>query len=372
MKKWLGMIAIVFLFLKNPISVYAVEAELEGYDFGEINKLLEEVFPQDKIEFQDAIVRLMDGEIDFSVGWLRELVMNQLFYEIQHSKSSVVQIIIIVLMAAIFANFSGVFKSVQTAEISSMVLYMLLVTICVGNFRVLISATAQQIERVVQFIQVLGPIYFMAVSLSTGTSTSIAFYQIILILIMVVELVVLNFLLPFVQIYFVVCLLNEFTPELKLSKLSDLIQTMISWTLKTLFAGVLGLNVIQRLLSPAIDAVKRNILTSGGEALPIIGNAVGQTAEVVIGTAVLIKNGIGVAGMMIAIAICAAPIMQMVVTCLSYQLIAALIQPISDRRMVECLSNMARGCGMLLKIMATTAILFLLTIAIVATTGGSG
>ena len=59
------------------------------------------------------------------------------------------------------------------------------------------------------------------------------------------------------------------------------------------------------------------------------------------------------------------------VTALLYQVIAALIQPISDKRMVDCVSSIADGSKMLLRIVFTTAILFLLTIAVVAaTTGG--
>ena len=61
----------------------------------------------------------------------------------------------------------------------------------------------------------------------------------------------------------------------------------------------------------------------------------------------------------------------MAVTALFYQVIAALIQPISDKRMVDCVSSIADGSKMLLRIVFTTAMLFLLTIAVVAaTTGG--
>ena len=76
-------------------------------------------------------------------------------------------------------------------------------------------------------------------------------------------------------------------------------------------------------------------------------------------------------GMIICLVICLAPLIQMAVTALLYQLIAALIQPISDKRMVDCVSSVADGTKMLLRIVFTTGILFLLTIAVVAaTTGG--
>jgi stage III sporulation protein AE len=90
----------------------------------------------------------------------------------------------------------------------------------------------------------------------------------------------------------------------------------------------------------------------------------------VLGTAVLIKNGIGVAGMIICLVMCLVPIIQIAITSLMYQLIAALIQPVSDKRMVNCVSSVADGSKILLKIVFTTGVLFLITIAVVATTTG--
>ena len=250
-------------------------------------------------------------------------------------------------------------------------LYMFLITICLNNFRILIDAAALNLERLLEFMKLLGPVYFFAVALASGSSTSVTFYQLVLLLIFFVEILILNFLIPLTQIYLVIRILSELSPEIHLTKFAELIETIVSWTLKTLLAGVVGLNVMQGLLSPAIDAVKRSLITKGSGAIPIIGDAIGGAAEVVLGTAVLIRNGIGVVGMIVCLVICLAPLIQMAVTALLYQVIAALIQPVSDKRMVDCVSSVADGSKMLLRIVFTTGVLFLLTIAVVAaTTGG--
>ena len=122
---------------------------------------------------------------------------------------------------------------------------------------------------------------------------------------------------------------------------------------------------------PAIDSVKRSVIIKGGEAIPVIGDAIGGATELVLGTAVLIKNGIGVAGMVICLIICLTPIIQMAVTSLLYQMVAAFMQPISDKRMVNCVSGLADGAKLLLQIVFSSGVLFLITIAVVsATTGG--
>ena len=343
---------------------------LEQFDFTEIEQMIGEMFVNSKLDFVEIVKGLIKGEIDFSFRLIGELIGEQFFYEINASRSGLIHILVLVIIAAIFANFTEMFKGTQVAEISFSMIYMLLITICLNNFRILIDSASQHIGRLTSFMEVLSPLYFLAVAMATGSMTSVSFYQIVLLVIYLVEVLILNFLLPITQIYMIIRILSELSKELRLSKFAELIETIVSWSLKTLFAGVVGINIIQRLLSPAIDSVKRGVLIRGGEAIPLLGDIASGGAEVVIGTAVLIKNGIGIAGMIICLVICVTPVIQMAVTSLMYQVITALIQPISDKRMVNCIGSMADGSKMILKILFTTGLLFLLTIAIVASTSG--
>ena len=377
MKRWKVLIMIFFLIC--PMTVQATEVSqedvqeslMEKFDFLEINEMLGEIFPNEKLNFRAVLEGLITGNLEFSFGLIKQLIVDQFTYEIRNSRSGMIHILILVIIAAIFTNFSSVFKTTQVAEISFSMLYMFLITICLNNFRILIDAAALNLERLLEFMKLLGPVYFFAVALASGSSSSVTFYQLVLLLIFFVEILILNFLIPLTQIYLVIRILSELSPEIHLTKFAELIETIVSWTLKTLLAGVVGLNVMQGLLSPAIDAVKRSLITKGSGAIPIIGDAIGGAAEVVLGTAVLIRNGIGVVGMIVCLVICLAPLIQMAVTALLYQVIAALIQPVSDKRMVDCVSSVADGSKMLLRIVFTTGVLFLLTIAVVAaTTGG--
>ena len=169
-----------------------------------------------------------------------------------------------------------------------------------------------------------------------------------------------------INIYIMVRVLGNLTGEDFLSEFADLIRKIVSWALRSLLACVVSVNVIQGLLAPAIDAVRRSALTRTAEALPWVGNAIGGAAEVVLGTAVLIKNGIGMAGAVIAVAICAVPIAQMLLMALMYKLAAALVQPVSDKRITTCISGVSEGYEIMVKVIFTTGALFLLTIAVVA------
>ena len=163
-------------------------------------------------------------------------------------------------------------------------------------------------------------------------------------------------------------MLNYISTEDYLSKFAELIEFLISWISRALLTAVIGLNLIQGLITPAVDSLKRGMLSKGMEALPAIGDAIGGVTEVLLGTAVLIKNGIGVAGALICMLICLVPALQILSVTLLYKLAAALIQPVSDRRIVGCISAVGDGSRLLLKLVFMTGVLFLLTISIVAAT----
>lgn len=373
----LGIVLLFFCFCisvnasETTIEMEQKEAEediLEAFDFGDVNQVLKDILPEEKMDFGETVRAIIKGDVKLSVELLEKLVSEQLFYEFRQNKKTVVHILIIAIIAAIFTNFSSVFQNKQIGEISFYVLYLLLITICLSTFQILIDGVGGDLEKLTAFMRVLGPLYFLAVAISTGSGTAIIFYNLLLFLIYIVELLILNFLLPLLHIYMVIRVLNNLSAEEYLSKFAELIEFIVTWTLKTLLAAIIGLNVIQGLISPAIDSLKRGVLTKSVEAIPAIGDALGGTAEIVLGTSVLVKNGIGVTGAIICIAICIIPILQMFVMTFLYKLIAAMIQPISDKRIVGCVSGMGEGCQILLRVIFTTGMLFLLTIAIVTAT----
>lgn len=342
------------------------EALLSEFDFDEIEDSLTQMFPQEKITFGEVVSSLISGDMEETIRMFLQFLADQVSYEFDYNRKNLVYVLLVALTAAVFSSFAGAFKSRQISDISFYVMYMLLITLCLTAFRTSAEGLEERLGSLVDFMRVLCPSYFLAVAFASGSVTSLFFYNVILFLIYIVELVIVRFLLPVVNIYIMVRVLGNLTGEDFLSEFADLIKKVVSWILKTLLVCVISVNVVQGLLAPAIDAVKRSALTRTAEALPWVGNAVGGVAEVVLGTAVLIKNGIGMAGAVISVAICAVPIFQMLIMALMYKLAAALVQPVSDKRITTCISGVSEGYEIMVKVIFTAGLLFMITIAIVA------
>lgn len=342
------------------------EQILDEFDFNELNDKVQELLPEEKLTFQELLTQFLSGETEGLQSMAVRFLQDHLAYEWNTGKRSLISMLVIALLAAVFSNFAGVFQNRQASEISFYILYMLLLTLCMSSFKTILQGAEQQVEHLVDFMEVLCPSYFLAVSFATGSATAVAFYQILLFVVYLVELVILKFLFPIVNLFLMMRVLSNLTGEEALSEFSELLQKLVSWALKTLIACVIGMNTLQGLLAPAIDSLKRSAVTRTAGAIPWIGDVAGGTTELVLGTASLIKNGIGVAGTVIVIAVCAGPILQVLILSFLYKLAGALVQPVSDKRITACISGVSAGYELLTQVLFSTALLFLITLAVVA------
>lgn len=343
---------------------------LESMDFTDIDRMMEDLFPQERMEFADAVRQIMMGNTDVGRDAIKEMLRERILGAWEVNRKSILYLILLAIASAVFIGFSDIFQTRQVSQISFYMIYLLVMGICLASFQAASEWMANGVHTLTGFMKALYPVYFAAVTVAKGSISSLAFYHLAIILIVVIEELLLHLIVPGIHMYVIIRVMNSLQSEDYLSKFAELLETAIGWGLKTLMGSMIGLNVIQGMLGPAIDTVKRSAVTRGMEMVPGVGDLLGGTAEVALGTAVLIKNSIGIVGMFLCLVLCLAPLLQLAVITLGYKLAAALVQPVSDKRIIECISGVGEGCKMLMNCIFVTGILFLVTVAIVTYTTG--
>lgn len=342
------------------------EAVMDELEFEDIEDMMSEIFPGERIGFRDILEIFMTGDFSRGIQVLGKGITEKIFSILAENKEAMLHILVIALIAAVFANFSHVFAAGQAADMGFFVLYLLLITLLLQTFEIMIDSVTSSLQLLTEFMKVLCPVYLMASAVVTGSGTSVVFYNLLLFLIYLVQNIVCCFVIPLIHVYLMIRLMNEISPEPYLDRFADLAGTVIAWILKTMLVGIVGINLIQGLISPVLDQVKRSGLQKGLEAIPGIGNTIGGVTEIVLSAVTLIRNGIGVAGAVICVAICLVPLMQIAVMTLLYKLASALLEPVSDGRITACIAGAGDAAVLLLKTVYTSAVLFLITIVIVA------
>ena len=245
-------------------------------------------------------------------------------------------------------------------------IYLLVFVLLLKEFRDMSGELHGVLTGIVKFMQALAPSYYIVVSAAAGVTTASLFYQIILIAIFCVEYILVTFLFPAVHIYVLLEFINLMTKEAMLSRIGELLRGGILWVQKTLLAVIAGMQIIQSLVAPALDSLKRSVLGRTASVIPGIGGAVNAVTEIIFASAVLIRNCFGAAALIALVMMGIVPVLKLGMNALVYKLTGALIQPVCDERLVKCFLAMGEGCMLLLKLLFTTQILFMLTIVILA------
>jgi len=368
-KKWFLFTGCFFLFLVfwRGENVYAADSLMDDIDYEAIQRALDEATKgEETLDFGGYVKKLISGEESFSLSSIGKILKGALARELKGNLNSLVKLLTIAVLAAVFTNFSHTFQNSQVAETGFYITYLLMFTILAASFMAAMSMASNTIGSVISFMKALVPAYCVSIGFCIGSGTSVLFYEAVLILITTVDIVLIKVILPLIGIYMMAVLGNHLTHEDLLSKLSELLATIIKWGLRTLLAVVVGFGTVQALITPAVDQVKRSALMKMSSAIPGIGSILSGVTETVLGAGVLLKNAIGVAGVIAIVVICLVPILKLAIYVILYKLGAAAIQPISDSRLVACMSAASEAASMLMQTVFVAAVLFEIAITIVA------
>ena len=215
------------------------------------------------------------------------------------------------------------------------------------------------------FLKLLVPTFSLSMVFSGQMTIGTAFYELTFFVIYAIEWLMNNLVVPAIQIYVIVEMMNYLTEEEMLSKLTELIKEGIEWLLKLVFTMVVGINVVQNLLTPVIDSFKSNLISRTAGMIPGLGTSINAVTEIMVGSGIVIKNGVGVAAILILLVLCAGPVIKVWVMTFLYRMVAAVMQPIADKRMLGCISGAGEGGRLLGRVTVTTVVMFLVTIAMV-------
>lgn len=336
------------------------EELLKEINLADVQKMLDDFMGADSFSMKEALIKLTRGEQAFSKEAVQEFVYRFFFYQLDQEKELFVKLILLILLSAVFTSFAEVFENNQIGDISFFVVYLLFFTILMDSFSKMSSSLEKTISWMTEMMKGLAPAYYMTVCAASGAASAVVFYEGVLLMVWGIQWLLLTVLLPASGMYVLLQLVNSLSREEMLGKMAELLNTAVSWGLKSLLAAVVGLQIIRNLVAPVMDSVKRGLLSKAAGALPGVGNAVNMVTELVVTSAVLVRNCLGVVILVVFVLIGAGPMLHYGILSLLYRLLAAVAQPVSDRRMVRALGTMGEGCALLLRILFTAEVLCML------------
>ena len=344
------------------------ERMLEDLQVDEMQQAMDRLLKEDSISVKSTMRDMINGEIPFSSETFFHMVREGISEEFASNKAVFGQVVLLALVSAVLTGFIQVFDHEKVSDVCFYIIYLLVFVLLLKQFRLTSESLEETLDGTVSLMRAVVPSYYIAVTAASGVTSAAVFHQIVLIVIFCVEYIVSVILMPAVNIYVLLAFINLLTKEEVLTKISELLIDGILWAQKSMLAVIVGMQVIQSLVAPAVDTLKRSLLGKTASVIPGVGNIVNGVTELILGAAVLIRNCFGATALIVLLAFSISPMIHLGMHAFLYKFTGAVLQPVCDSRLVGCFQAVGEGCSLLLKLLFTTQVLFMVTIVILANT----
>ena len=385
-EKWLWLCLMLVLLVVQITPVKAAETEtvtgsgqetdaqlqvtdefLGELDLDDMEQFLQEQQGEDDmdISFGELMKGFLSGDSTVDVSRIWSWVVSHCFETVRQNKAYLAQMLILLLAFVMLQGISGIFADSFLSDISFLAVYFLFLYNALRIFASMQQIVYSCMDRIAEFTLLVQPVFCMAMIFSTGVNSASLTYEMLLLVLYLVQNLLQKLLLPLVFIFLITQFANYAWKEEHFSSLAKLLEGGIGLAQKLLVTFILGLNLIQGMVAPAVDQLKKTATVRTIGVIPGLGGAMNAVSEMLFGAGLLIKNCVGATVIVVLILLCAKPLLEISVLALIYRVLAALAQPVTDKRISGVLDALARA-GMLYVKLAVTALLMLfLTVAVV-------
>ena len=344
----------------------------EQLQMEDLQEKINGMFPEFGFSLSDMLDRIMKGDIIGALSDGLGSVISGMAAEVGSVRNVLLSLLMLGIISALLSHFTDVFENHQVADISFYLVYLLLIAVLFKCFWEVANTAEVAVDSIVTFIKVFIPTYFVAVGIAGNVLTAMTGYQLLLILIFIVEQVLVTIVMPLIYAYVMLSVINGIWVEERLGTLLEFMNKCIALILKSAVGVISGISLFQSLITPVIDSVKSGTVKKAVSMVPGIGNLADGMTEIMIGSAVLIKNSIGVVFLILLLVICVVPMIKIFLIAGCLKISAALMGIVSDKRIVGCTNKVGEGSFLLMRTTGTAMILFVILIAIAAYTTNRG
>ena len=366
MKKILILVLLLILIPNSSIATeQIIDDQMEALNLSsfitEGEKYTKEAFPDLNVE--DLITNSLTGQIDNSI--LYKALLKLLGKEVVSSITMLGSILVIIVLHSILKSIGENLGNDSVSKIAYFIEYILIITIIMSNFATIITTIQNTISNLVGFMNTLVPI-LIALIIATGQVASGALIQPILIFAIVFIGNIINLIvLPIVTVSMVLSIVSNISDKIQIGNLAKFFKSSVTWFLGFVITIFVGLLSLEGTLTSSVDGLTiKGIKTAASTFIPVVGKALGDSVDTVLGATSLIKNSVGFVGIIIVIGICVLPIIKLIVLNVMYSFVGAISEPLADKKIVNVINQMAGVFKILLGIMFFIAVLLIIGIAL--------
>lgn len=323
------------------------------------------------IDINEIFTASISGKLDN--GMIINIIFKLLGDNVKNALITVGSVMIIVVIHSILKAISENLGNENVSKIAYFIEYILIITLIMTNFSSIITEMKTAVQSLTGFANSLIPL-MITLMITTGNVVSSGMLQpILLLLVTFISNFMTNILIPIALVATALGIISEISDQAQVGKLSKFLNSSMVWILGTVLTLFVSVTSLEGGLTSSIDGVTAKAAkTAISSVVPVVGSILGDAVNTIMGCSNIIKNAVGVVGIIVIIAICIRPIVQLAALTITYYLGAALCEPIADDKIVGIMEQMGGTFKIFLAVLFALTVLLIIGIAIVMKISNSG
>ena len=323
------------------------------------------------IDISNILDSAISGQVDNNT--LYQKILSLFGTELKEGIKTLISILVIIIIHSILKSISENLENDTISTIIYYVQYIAIVTIIMSNFSDIVQMVRDTANNLVGFMNCLVPILLSLMIYTGSITTGSVIEPIILFMINFIGNMIETIFIPFTLIIAVMCIISKISDKVQVEKLSKFMKSSMIWVLGiilTIFVGVLS---IEGTLSSSVDGITAKTAKAVvSSAVPVVGKILGDAVDTVLGCGIVLKNAVGVVGVIIIIGICIMPIIKLGILTICYKLVSSVCEPIADGKIVNLLEQIGDIFKILLAILASISFMVIIGTTLVIKISNSG
>lgn len=322
----------------------------------------------DPVEYIKGYIKNGEGNLSFKT--ISDAVISFLFKEVKTVLALSISIIVIAIICSLIKNLQTAFSNESISNIAFFACYALLIVILSKSFIVSINIAIDIIKDLSDFMGAILPILVMMIGTIGGFTQAATMDPIIIGATLIIPRIYTTVIIPLILITFVLEFANNISNEHKISNLCKLTKQITIWIQGIILTLFIGLLTVRGITASTIDAVTlKTAKFAIDNFIPIVGKAFSDAIASVAGYSLIIKNAISSIGLIIIILMMLYPIIKLVLISFVYKLTAAIIEPISDKRITSSIAAAGDSLILIMSCVLSVSLMFFVLLAIMASAG---
>lgn len=322
---------------------------------------------------KQLISDILSGEYKGGFAETFNMIINMLGVSIKGFIPLLVTLIAVAIIFSIVNGLTSGFMSKSTTEIIHFVCYSAMIVLLMTEVTFLITDSVKAIKNMAKFMEIIFPIMLTLVTALGGVATTATYSPMMTVLSVVVSKVISNVVLPCFIATMALSIVGFISKDIKLDKLTNFFKSageIVIGVVFGLFTTFVTTNGISGAIADNLSIKSAKFAIAS--YVPILGGYLSDGLDLAVASVMLVKNAIGVGGVIFMLSIVLGPVLKILIFSLGLKLVAGIIEPIGNKRMSEITYAISKNLTLLVVAMLGMAFMFFIMMILILLTCNAG